>query len=282
MRIAKRVGFTLIELLVVIAIIAILAAILFPVFAKAREKARQTSCASNEKQLGLGFMQYVQDYDETYPTGMGAVSSATTGGNAQNWTQQIYSYVKSTAVYTCPDDPSVLAAPYTVVSYATNEQFRFYTGSTYIPIPIAKLTAPSSTVMLCEVTMGNSAKSDPAGTTPDAYGWITYGIYSAGNAYSVQDSTGWTGQYPNGELQTGLFYNNATGAAQGVQPFLSTGLHTDGSNYLLADGHVKWLRATNVSPGYFYNSPTYCTTPSSQSANGTQCGSGPPTTFNVW
>ena len=60
-------GFTLIELLVVIAIIAILAAILFPVFAKAREKARQASCASNEKQLGLAIIQYVQDYDETFP-----------------------------------------------------------------------------------------------------------------------------------------------------------------------------------------------------------------------
>jgi len=63
----KRVGFTLIELLVVIAIIAILAAILFPVFAKAREKARQSSCASNLKQLGLALMQYAQDYDERYP-----------------------------------------------------------------------------------------------------------------------------------------------------------------------------------------------------------------------
>jgi prepilin-type N-terminal cleavage/methylation domain-containing protein len=62
-----KLGFTLIELLVVIAIIAILAAILFPVFAKVREKARQTTCTSNEKQIGLGILQYVQDYDETYP-----------------------------------------------------------------------------------------------------------------------------------------------------------------------------------------------------------------------
>ena len=64
----RRRGFTLIELLVVIAIIAILAAILFPVFARAREKARQTSCLSNIKQLGLGFIMYSQDYDEMHPT----------------------------------------------------------------------------------------------------------------------------------------------------------------------------------------------------------------------
>ncbi|MBZ0172326.1 MAG: DUF1559 domain-containing protein, partial [Phycisphaerales bacterium] len=64
---SRRLAFTLIELLVVIAIIAILAAILFPVFARAREKARQSSCASNLKQLALGLMQYAQDYDETYP-----------------------------------------------------------------------------------------------------------------------------------------------------------------------------------------------------------------------
>ena len=106
-------GFTLIELLVVIAIIAILAAILFPVFAKVREKARQTSCMSNMKQLGLGFLQYQADNDETEPCG-----NATGGYNyfygpyysndGNGWAGQIYSYVKSKAVYTCPDDATKL------------------------------------------------------------------------------------------------------------------------------------------------------------------------------
>src|SRR5476651_29540 len=97
----KRQGFTLIELLVVIAIIAILAAILFPVFAKAREKARQTSCASNEKQLGLAFIQYCQDYDEMFPVGTygnangaGADPAAPYGNRGFGWAGQIYSYVK--------------------------------------------------------------------------------------------------------------------------------------------------------------------------------------------
>ena len=87
-------GFTLIELLVVIAIIAILAAILFPVFAKAREKARQSSCLSNVKQIGLGFMMYAQDYDERLP-----------GGNVSGtgtWYNAIAPYLKNTQILTCP------------------------------------------------------------------------------------------------------------------------------------------------------------------------------------
>ncbi|MES2459380.1 MAG: DUF1559 domain-containing protein [Armatimonadota bacterium] len=94
---ATRRGFTLIELLVVIAIIAILAAILFPVFAQAREKARQIACLSNTKQLALGVMQYSQDYDETLPV---------VGNNNQcrgRWHWQIFPYVKTTQVYTCPN-----------------------------------------------------------------------------------------------------------------------------------------------------------------------------------
>ena len=92
-----RRGFTLIELLVVIAIIAILAAILFPVFAKAREKARQASCLSNLKQLGLGWLSYAQDYDERtttyrYPT--------------EYWPHKIQPYVKNTQIFVCPSRES--------------------------------------------------------------------------------------------------------------------------------------------------------------------------------
>jgi len=121
----RRLGFTLIELLVVIAIIAILAAILFPAFARARENARKTSCLSNMKQLGLGFMQYTQDYDEKFP---GSAPSANTIGTLQPWSAQglghwvpggvvvsaatpcipangaIYPYVKSSQIFVCPSD----------------------------------------------------------------------------------------------------------------------------------------------------------------------------------
>ncbi|RYG71697.1 DUF1559 domain-containing protein [bacterium] len=94
-------GFTLIELLVVIAIIAILAAILFPVFGRARENARRSSCMSNLKQLGLGTMQYTQDYDEYLPDATYGPASAITD---PKWMDVIFPYVKSEQIFTCPSD----------------------------------------------------------------------------------------------------------------------------------------------------------------------------------
>ena len=96
-------GFTLIELLVVIAIIAILAAILFPVFAKARSKARQATCLSNTKQIGLGIMQYVQDYDETYPMSYYYVNNATSALGYVHVSGMIAPYCKSWGIFVCPE-----------------------------------------------------------------------------------------------------------------------------------------------------------------------------------
>jgi len=118
LKINRRNAFTLIELLVVIAIIAILAAILFPVFASARAKARQTACMSNMKQLGLAVIQYIQDYDETYPGGIdlncspatpcgyGGVAFTTTNNTppGTGWAGQVYPYVKSLGAFLCPED----------------------------------------------------------------------------------------------------------------------------------------------------------------------------------
>src|SRR5436305_12216001 len=96
---AKRRAFTLIELLVVIAIIAILAAILFPVFAQARERARMTGCLSNMKQIGTGLMMYVQDYDETYPRIRFVAYDYV-------WRNAIQPYIKNKGVLNCPSNPN--------------------------------------------------------------------------------------------------------------------------------------------------------------------------------
>src|SRR5947209_12458259 len=109
-RSGKSGGFTLIELLVVIAIIAILAAILFPVFAQAREKARQTTCLSNCKQIGMALMQYEQDWDESNPGvwfGPYTAASWSQPSNATlyyKWMDAVYPYVKNEQVFNCPSD----------------------------------------------------------------------------------------------------------------------------------------------------------------------------------
>jgi len=114
-------GFTLIELLVVIAIIAILAAILFPVFARARENARRAACQSNMKQIALGFKQYIQDYDEQYPRAAhGAVYTGNPNGAVNPvWADQIVPYLKSNQIYVCPSDSTSATGNY--ISYGYNQ-----------------------------------------------------------------------------------------------------------------------------------------------------------------
>src|SRR5262245_47677455 len=97
----RKNAFTLIELLVVIAIISLLAAILFPVFSRARENARRSTCQSNLRQVGLGVLQYFQDFDEYPPCGPNASASWRIG---MGWMGQILPYVKSTQIFICPND----------------------------------------------------------------------------------------------------------------------------------------------------------------------------------
>ena len=126
-------AFTLIELLVVIAIIAILAAILFPVFARARENARRTSCLSNLKQIGLATMQYLQDYDERY-----MVVNHNTG---YHWFDPLQPYIKSEQVFRCPSFPSETLSPRPHSDYLMNVMFAHGMAESRIQTPVEQIVA---------------------------------------------------------------------------------------------------------------------------------------------
>ncbi|HEY3329866.1 MAG TPA: DUF1559 domain-containing protein [Capsulimonadaceae bacterium] len=254
----KRFGFTLIELLVVIAIIAILAAILFPVFASAREKARQTTCASNEKQIGLAFIQYAQDNDETFP-----FNTINANGTWTGWDLLISPYAGLKAVFTqsnttplpisafwlCPDDQVVhynsgttLAVGrtyaeaanmydggFTHMCYSTGPAcwYTLGSGKLYPGRQTSEFPAPAATFMLVEQPNINNL----LGTSDDAFSYGPYGPYATPPGITSQS---WSTQDCAGNAATKL--GPCSSSAHTQQP-----LHNGGWNYLYVDGHVKLL-----------------------------------------
>jgi len=140
----KRGGFTLIELLVVIAIIAILAAILFPVFARAREKARQSSCLSNVKQLMLAVQQYVQDYDERVP------SHGNWGAVSLHWSEQIYPYVKNPGVFGCPSAASASPTTEDEIDNYFNFSWNYYGNGALRWLKLAVIRRPAEALVILD------------------------------------------------------------------------------------------------------------------------------------
>ena len=209
-----RDGFTLIELLVVIAIIAILAAILFPVFARARENARRSSCQSNLKQVALGIIQYTQDYDERFPRITNGVTVAPFG-----WADSIQPYVKSTQILKCPSFTGTMGDDPNAVGYSTywmNKSLNDGSnGSNASGKSLAEVFNPSLTIL-----NGDGGEATPHSTARfNCDGCDTKGS--------------------NGVLATtcvgspGLADNLGLGGQQ----------HLEGLVLSFTDGHVKWYKA---------------------------------------
>ncbi len=260
-------AFTLIELLVVIAIIAIIAAILFPVFESAREKARSITCLSNERQIGLALLQYVQDNDQTYPSGV-LLSVDPPGATGLGWAGETQAYMKSDALLLCPDDvtPSSEQKGVSVgvpVSYGFNNNAA---GT-----DLHDFLAASQTVLLFEVTGAVAQVSDATEGTQDyTTAPPTASMSATGNGADIMicNITGFVRQ-ANGQtvIQVGSIVDPvikyATGALgnrwipnaspdQKPAWFANQiGRHSGGSNFLLADGHAKFLLPSNVSSGNY-------------------------------
>jgi len=232
---AQKSGFTLIELLVVIAIIAILAAILFPVFAQAREKARGISCLSNMKQMGTAEMMYMQDYDggihELIPGG--AAGKAGAVGEPSMWMGVLQPYIKNTQIFKCPSsaipNPDITFAKRTTCSIGMNSYLGWYFNYYYdavlkcsetnggYPRPVTEpiIKYPAVTVMF-----GDAFDLTVGSTTPRGY-WLDAG-YGRGTRFGLSDR------------------------------------HSTGTNLTFADGHSKWYKTVSVLSQKAINSPTVC------------------------
>ena len=261
-------AFTLIELLVVIAIIAILAAILFPVFAQARGKARQAACMSNMKQIMLGTLQYEQDFDETFPTSFNACNGAriqnpldpndkiggtTGGGRRPIWHGLIYPYIKSWDLYSCPSDadnkPTNTVDGYHYISYGYNygylgeydDQVPCSSGGTaavFKGIAVAAVKRPSNIIAVID----NSGRNNGTKST----------YYLSGSTINPPDTEQSEQTFYAEDGGWGLGCQNYHGGSLGNKWDSLGGVemrHNGGANTGFVDGHVKWFRTEALAGG---------------------------------
>lgn len=263
-------GFTLIELLVVIAIIAILAAILFPVFAQAREKARQAACLSNTKQLGLGLMQYEQDYDECLPYNYNRYGSA-----ADRWYRAMYPYYKSVGVMVCPSKtdtavsgflpyvPTVTNASATVMNTGPTSPGGYgmsysISGSYYNPDSLTTYSSPPRALADIKDSAGTFAFCDTGqaratianNTDPTTWPKLEVGATD----YMTMPPSSWDGKTNYYAQPVPTDSDN-----YGRRPMAR---HNGGLSVIYADGHAKWVNIKNflgVTParpnGWPYGDP---------------------------
>ena len=250
----RRSGFTLIELLVVIAVIALLAAILFPVFARARENARRSSCQSNLKQMGIGVMQYVQDYDEYYPYGQRPKETSDPNAPWVNsiyfWPNMIQPYIKSEQVFSCPNQTAFRFGSdrlYRGHYGANRDLLKLQVAQTHASFPVAAIKMSelaSSASVFMAFDAGIIALDQSSVATPSGYYYIP-GF---------------------GEIPGKSCPSNTTVE---LQPDCESGRHFGGVNMLFADGHVKWLLASKlVTEANKTAQPSACTAGCTQYLDG--------------
>ena len=222
-------AFTLIELLVVIAIIAILAAILFPVFARARENARRSSCLSNLKQLGLGVAQYIQDYDETMPyqaiAGTQVVSDFADPNSAPNFHRSVQPYLKSFQVLLCPSVSEAQTSGGGVPTLNPASATTYLGNGVVYSQKISAIPTTSQIILLHEFYAIDSRS-------------ITRPYLNGGRLYTGTTLNPWRGwnvgssNYPTIPVGANVSYNYQ---------------HFDGGNLLYCDGHAKWKRNEQIA-----------------------------------
>jgi prepilin-type N-terminal cleavage/methylation domain-containing protein/prepilin-type processing-associated H-X9-DG protein len=224
-------AFTLIELLVVIAIIAILAAILFPVFAQAREKARQTACLSNQKQMGLAIQMYAQDY-EAFP--MYAVS-----GSEFRWFDQIVPYTKTAGIFVCPNTGRTwdFGPAGRNATYGYNYQYLGNSRGDCLNVPVveANITAPANTIAVAD-SAGTGTRTC-ANETPGGPEFASLDC-KFNHGYSIDPPA----LPPCGGGGTNKF---SSGGVPG-KPGLIDARHSGGANIGFLDGHAKWTRLEDL------------------------------------
>jgi len=245
----KRRGFTLIELLVVIAIIAILAAILFPVFAQAREKARQTACISNTKQIGTAVILYVQDYDEVFPFSDNfaiLIPGSPVQGNYQYWGDAIAPYVRNGGTSNHPTLQGGTGnyGPYQRcpsfiqgwTGYAWNVELGYYPSGQLgsvsslpnrVGVSLASLNRPADIITVVENSIPYAWLRNNLGRTDANSQIIHYRYFPQRNIQACMSMYNW----PESQTLVSQPY-------QGVP----SGRHAGGVNCSFGDGHSKWLK----------------------------------------